>query len=48
MSMARIHIVETKLRGTALSSVGAYPCQACISLNTMQPGIPVFPTLAGR
>jgi hypothetical protein len=36
MSMARIHIVETKLRGTAPSSVGAYPCLPRLSLDERQ------------
>jgi len=40
MSMARIHIVETKLRGTAPLSVGAYPCLPGLSLDERQ--------LAGR
>lgn len=36
MSMARIHIVETKLRGTAPLSVGAYPCLPGLSLDERQ------------
>jgi hypothetical protein len=36
MSMARIHIVETKLRGTAPLSVGAYPCLPSLSLDERQ------------
>src|SRR4051794_10083433 len=40
MSMARMYIVETKLRGIAPSSVGAYPCLPRLSLDERQ--------LAGR
>lgn len=36
MSMARIHIVETKLRGTAPLSVGEYPCLPGLSLDERQ------------
>jgi hypothetical protein len=36
MSMARIHIVETKLRGTSPLSVGAYPCLPALSLDERQ------------
>ena len=36
MSMARMHNVETKLRGTAPSSVGAYPCLSDLPLDERQ------------
>lgn len=36
MSMAREHIVESKLRGTAPLSVGAYPCLPDLFLDEGQ------------